>query len=482
MNRPIVRLFWAVMLLFGVLIVGTTWNTVLGAQGLRDNPLNRRQLIEAQLVPRGTIYAADHRTVLAHSHPAPGGIYVRDYPQGPPFAHAVGYSYLSIGQAALERTANDALTGQTESVSGILDQLQGRRRVGDDVVTTLDAGAQRLAYDQLAGNRGSVVALDPATGRVLVLASRPSYDPNSLGTPGVFSRLNLQTGTAPLVDRATQSGYPPGSTFKTVTAAAALDSGRYTPSSTVNGNSPQTFSGQPLSNDGNQSFGPVDLTTALTQSINTVWANVAVGLGRSTMGDYMRRFGFYRQPPLDLPANEVAASGERLRGRLIPPTSSYVDLGRMGIGQDKLSVTPLQMAMVAAAIANGGRLMRPHLVDRVLDRDGRTVSHVASQPESTVMSGDAAGKLGAMMARVVQEGTGTAAALSGVSVAGKTGTAEVGRGRNQVWFIAFAPVNHPRVAISVTLENQDSSAFGGPVAGPIAKAVLQRLLGAAAGG
>lgn len=482
MNRPIVRLFWTVMLLFGVLIAGTTWNTVLGAQGLRDNPLNRRALIEQQLVPRGAIFAADHRTVLAHSHRTGGGIYVRDYPQRGVFAHAVGYSYLSVGQAGVERTSNNALTGQTESISSILDQLRGRRRVGDDVVTTLDAGAQRLAYDQLAGNRGSVVALDPATGRVLVLASRPSYDPNSVGHPGVFARLNAQAGAAPLVDRATQSGYPPGSTFKTVTAAAALDTGRYTPSSSVNGNSPQTFSGQPLSNDYNQSFGPVDLTTALTQSINTVWANVAVGLGRSTMGEYMRRFGFYRQPALDLPANEVAASGERLRGRLIPPTSSYVDLGRMGIGQDKLSVTPLQMAMVAAAVANGGTLMRPHLVDRVLDRDGRTVSHVASQVASRVVSRDAAGKLGAMMAKVVGEGTGTAAALTGVSVAGKTGTAQVGRGRNQVWFIAFAPVTNPRVAISVTLENQDSSAFGGPVAGPIAKAVLQRLLGPAAGG
>jgi peptidoglycan glycosyltransferase len=481
MNAPIRRVFAFLLLLFGVLVVGTTWNTVIDAQGLRDNPLNRRELLEDQMIQRGTIYANDGSTVLAVSHKAAGGLYVRSYPQAGLFAHAIGYSYIDIGQSGLERSDNDALTGQTESVSTILDQLQGRQRVGDDVVTTLDPAAQRIALHDLGSNRGSVVALNPSTGGVLVFASTPGFDPNGLSSQR-FSQLNLEAGAAPLLDRSTQSAYPPGSTFKVVTAAAALDSGRYTPSSTVNGNSPQVFSGTPLQNDGNQSWGQVDLSTALTNSVNTAWANVAVSLGRSTMERYMKRFGFYSTPPIDLPSSEVVASGERLNGRLIPPTSSYVDLGRMGIGQDKLAVTPLQMAMVAAAVANGGRLMRPHITDRIVDRDGRVVSQIQPQLQSTVMSHQAAGELTQMMTNVVEEGTGQPVAIPGLSIAGKTGTAEVGNGDNQVWFIAFAPVSQPRVAIAVTMESQPSGSFGGPVAGPIVRDVLMSLLNQSGGG
>ncbi|MGI8921505.1 MAG: peptidoglycan D,D-transpeptidase FtsI family protein [Solirubrobacteraceae bacterium] len=480
MSDPIRRVFLFLALLFAVLVAGTTWNSVIGAKGLRDNPLNRRALLEQAMIPRGTIYAADGRTVLAISHKGPNGLYVRSYPKGGLFSHPLGYSYLTIGQAGLEQSQNDALTGQSQSVSTILDQLQGRQRTGNDVVTSLDPAAQQIALNDLGSSRGAVVALDPSTGKVLVFAASPGYDPNGL-SPQRFTQLNQEAGAAPLLDRATQAGYPPGSTFKVVTAAAALDSGRFTPNSTVNGNSPQTFSGTPLSNDANQSWGPVDLTTALTYSVNTAWANVAVQLGRQTMERYMRRFGFYSQPPIDLPISEIASSGERLRGRLLPPTSSFVDLGRMGIGQDKLAVTPLQMAMVAAAVANGGKLMRPHITDRVIDKDGRIVSQVKPELQSTVMSQSAAGALTQMMTKVVEEGTGTPVAIPGLSIAGKTGTADVGSGRNQVWFIALAPISRPTVAIAVTLESQPSGSFGGPVAGPIVRDVLSSLLNQGAG-
>jgi peptidoglycan glycosyltransferase len=190
----------------------------------------------------------------------------------------------------------------------------------------------------------------------------------------------------------------------------------------------------------------------------------------------MDRLGFGAPVEVDLPRDERAASGERVRGRVVPATNGAVDVGRMAIGQDKLTVTPLQMAMVASAVANGGKLMKPRLGDRIVDRDGRTVRHLVPEEMAQVMSPQTASQVGAMMGQVVKEGTGTAAALEGIDVAGKTGTAEVDRpcGPNQLWFIAFAPAQDPRIAIAATVEC--GTGFGGTVAAPIAKAVMQELL------
>ena len=203
------------------------------------------------------------------------------------------------------------------------------------------------------------------------MASTPSYDPYALRSPASAAKLKSESG-APLVNRTVQYGYAPGSTFKVVTATAALDTGQFTPSSTVSGRNGVVVSGVPLSNDNDESFGPLTLTEALAKSVNTVWAQVAEHLGARTLARYMRRFGFDSKPQLDYPAEEMSASGEYHHERLIPPTSPFVDVGRMGIGQDKLQVTPLQMAEVAAAVANHGRLMAPHLTARILDPEGRT--------------------------------------------------------------------------------------------------------------
>ena len=206
-----------------------------------------------------------------------------------------------------------------------------------------------------------------------------------------------------------------------------------------------------------------------------MFGEVGEKLKKATMQKYMARLGFGRPVEVDLPRDERAASGERVHGRIVPATNGAVDVGRMAIGQDKLTVTPLQMAMVASAVANGGRLMKPHLADRVVDRDGRTVERIAPEEMSQVMTPDTASQVGAMMGQVVKEGTGTAAALEGIEVGGKTGTAEVGHScPNQLWFIAFAPLHDPTVAIAVTVEC--GTGFGGTVAAPIAKAVMQELL------
>jgi peptidoglycan glycosyltransferase len=313
--------------------------------------------------------------------------------------------------------------------------------------------------------------LNVKTGGVLAMASSPSYDPNGLGERATFARLNRDEANAPLLNRATQNGYPPGSTMKVVTAAAALDSGRYRPDSQVDGSNGKPISGVPLNNFGNQDYGSIDLTFALTNSVNTVWAEVGEQLGGRTMQRYMERFGFYAEPPMDYPDQQMTASGVRKRGDLAPMTSDSVDVGRVAIGQGDLFSTPLQMASVAQTIGNAGVLLRPHIMDKAVDPDGRIVDEVEPEEAAKVISRQTARDLTVMMKQVVREGTGTAAALEGVEVAGKTGTAELNTsGLNQPWFMGFTP----EVAVAVTLERFQGGT-GGVNAAPIAKAVLQAL-------
>ena len=306
------------------------------------------------------------------------------------------------------------------------------------------------------------------------MASVPEYDPNEIPRRG--SQLKNAPGS-PLFNRTTQSSYPPGSTFKVVTAAAALDTGEFTPDSIVDGSSPRDVSGVPLANSGGADFGPITLTDALTNSVNTVWAQVGEKLGTATLEKYMARFGFNQDPPLDYPDEQMNPSGVRNSGgRLV--TSGF-DVGRVAIGQGgaegQIQVTPLQMAMVAAAVGNRGKLIQPRLTDKIVDPDGRVTDHIEPEEQSTVMSEKAADQLKEMMTNVVNEGTGTQAALAGIQVGGKTGTAEVDNATsNQAWFIAFAPVVNPRMAIAVTVERTDGQ--GGTVAAPIAKQVLETLL------
>jgi penicillin-binding protein A len=468
-NVPIIRLFGLIVVLFAVLIVWTSRWTVLEASSLNNNPLNARTLIDELKIKRGRILAADG-TVLAQSVPRAGGTWGRFYPTRAQFAQAVGYSIATQARSAgLERSRGDALRGLQTGLSSIFGQLSPQR-VGDDVYTTLDPKAQQVAIQQLAGQAGSVVAIDPRTGAIKAMYANPSYDDNNVDATGP----NVST-----FNRSTQAGYPPGSTFKVVTAVAAIDSGKYTPSSTINGNSPVNISGVPLNNDNNQSFGTIDLTTALTYSVNTVWAQVAESVGRPTMTDYMKRFGFYSKPPLDYPPDELNISRPfSSAGRPYPPGSSNEDIGRIGIGQGGLQVTPLQMAMVAAAVANGGKLIAPRLTERVVDQTGRTVQTINPSVYNQVMKPSTAQAVAQMMKRVVEEGTGTPAQLGGIDVAGKTGTASIGvQGSNltEPWFIGFAPVQNPKVAIAVTIEKSQGG-FGGTVAAPIARAVVQTLL------
>jgi penicillin-binding protein A len=480
-NKPIVRLFGLVVVLFALLLGFTSRWTVFEASSLRANPLNARALLQQERIERGAILAADG-SVLARSVRAPGSsgadvTFERSYPAREAFAHAVGYSYIDLGRTGIEQFRNGLLSGQADTgLQKILDQLQGTKPRGDTIHTTLAPAAQQVANSALQGREGAVVALDPRTGAVEVMASSPSYDPGVLRSRRSYAHLARGAPGQPLVNRATQFGYAPGSSFKVVTATAALDTGAFTAESTVDGKDNVPISGVPLQNDNNQSYGQITLTQALAKSVNTVWAQVAERLGKPTLDRYMSRFGFDRKPELDYPADEMSSSGEYRHGHLIAPTSTLVDVGRMGIGQDKLEVTPLQMAEVAAAVANGGKLMRPHLTDRVVNPDGRTVERIRASVQAVVMKPSTAAAVTSMMEAVVNEGTGTAAQIPGVRLAGKTGTAEtqIGQAINNVWFIAFAPAQSPRVAIAVTLRGVPG--FGGAFAAPVARQVMESLL------
>jgi peptidoglycan glycosyltransferase len=481
MNRQILQVFGLFMALFAVLVGFTTYWSVLDAEGLEDNQANRRPLIEEQRIPRGIIFASDGRTRIAVNRAEGRGedrVFVREYPTGGTFAHPVGYSFIRNGRRSLELSRNSDLTGEEDEFESLFSGLQGQAREGFDVVTNLSVAGTEAAVNGLAGRKGAVVAIEPQTGKVRVMVSIPEYDPNLI--PSNFGRIN-DDPNQPLLNRTTQELYPPGSTFKVVTATAALDSGKVTPDSIIDGSSPKEISGVPLANSGGQSFGPIALTDALTNSVNTVFAQLGEEVGRGTLVEYMRRYGFYQDPELDYPSFQMIPSG------IINGEGDYVDdgfdVGRVAIGQGGLEgeirSSPMQMAEVAAAIGNRGRLMRPRLTDRIVRKDGRVKERIEPDLQSQVMKPETAEQLADMMSRVVEEGTGTAAALAGVTVAGKTGTAEVGPNREftQPWFICFAPVENPRLAVAVTLERQPAGSQGGTVAAPIARSVLEAVLG-----
>jgi penicillin-binding protein A len=474
-NSQITKLFAVIVLLFGVLIYFTSRWTVFSATALNDNALNSRPLIAQLRIKRGEILA-DDGTVLAKSVKAGHGTWSRTYPEGSLFSQAVGYSEPAAGDAAgLEVSQAKYLRGSPSSIASLFGTASTSTQVGDNVHTTLDPAAQKTAREALDGQAGSVVALNPRTGAVLTMYSNPTYDDNHPSPDKECIAIGC------LVNRAVSSAYPPGSTFKVVTATAAINTGKYTPDSIVNGNSPVTVSGVPLANDGNQSFGDITLTQALTQSVNTVWAPVAEHVGTKTMTEYMKRFGFYARPPLDYPPGEMLPSRvQSPGGEYYPPGSADEDIGRIGIGQGGLVVTPMQMAMVAAAVANNGKLMVPHLVSSVIAPDGRTVTTIEPRLYHQVMTAKTAQEVNGMMRTVVDEGTGTPAQLGGgIEFAGKTGTASVGPaglGQTQPWFIGFAPANDPKVAVAVDLERSTSGQSGGEVAAPIARDVVQTLL------
>ncbi|MGH9277364.1 MAG: peptidoglycan D,D-transpeptidase FtsI family protein [Acidimicrobiales bacterium] len=482
MNRQIKFLGLALMVLFTALFVQLNYLQIFHAKSLNAHPANTRAVVRDFSRPRGVIQTSDG-AVLARSVPVEDEFErQREYPEGKLFGHVTGYFSFNYGTEGVERTYNDALSGrdQSETVTKFSDLLVKKERVGN-VTLTLSKRLQEIAAEQLGERKGAVVAVDPKTGAVLAFADFPSYDPNPLAShqPSVakadWDALNADPDK-PLLPRTYRERYFPGSSFKVVTGSIGLASGQVTVTRPVY---PQLSAlplpqsgGQSLSNFGGSTCGGA-LPEILRVSCNTAFAQMGMDLGAVRMSEGAGKFGFRQVPPIDLP---FAAPS------IFPDASAFADdipgLAKSAIGQQDVSATPLQMALVAAGVANGGAVMTPHVMSEIRDGEGQLLKRYEPTPWVQAVSPDVARTMRDLMVNVVERGTGTAARIPGIAVGGKTGTAQTGLDTNHVWFISFAPAADPKIAVAVMLENLPlaSEATGGTLAAPIAKAVMQAAL------
>lgn len=463
MERQVRHLFWFFVLLFLALVAQLSYVQVYAAPGLRTHANNTRAVEQEMRVERGLVVSADG--VLLAGNEREGAYFFRLYPEPSVVSPWLGYSSLRYGRAGVERAYNLELAGEADAltVRNYLDLLTGRPRRGADLLLTLDAEVQRAAVEALGDRPGAVVALDPRTGAVLALTSSPRFDPTRLNDD--WEALSADEGH-PLVDRALNGRYPPGSVFKLVVAAAALEEGVVTPETAFNDEGSWLAGGFQVSNYDGKVFGDHDFSEALTYSVNTTFAKVGVDLGAATLARYAAAFGIGEQAPWRL----GGASGSFPE----PDTMDTAHVAQASFGQGEVLTTPLQMALVAAGIANGGRIMAPYLVAEVRDYRQTTLERAEPRVWKMPVSEGTAHELRDMMVRVVESGTGTGAAISGVDVAGKTGTAEVGSGSPHAWFVAFAPAENPTIAVAVVVENGGT---GGAAAAPVARAVMRAALG-----
>jgi peptidoglycan glycosyltransferase len=488
MNAEIRRIALVALVLLGALVVGTTYWQAWAVGDLAARQDNAIKRVAQFKIKRGLVYAAGGTVVAANRIHKTGGVtyYFRRYPNGMLLSNVVGYSTQGRSRAGLERSLNDYLTGANANLHTVLqtklDQLTGKTIKGNSVVLTIDPELQRVAEKALGENCGAAVALQPSTGRELAMATSPRYDANKVedNFEGIVGTKATCSPSAPLVNRATTGLYAPGSTFKLVTATAALDTGAVKPDTTFVDRGYCVEYGKPVYNfadqSGPESFGTVTFAQALQHSINAVFCDVGKQLGALKILDYGKRFGMYSDPGLETPADEQRPSGLYQGGRLFNPKHDYqVDPGRLAFGQERLGVTPLQMAMVTATIANNGVLMKPYLVELIRTPSGKVLVRNKPKEVGRVMKPTTAETLTQMMVAVVSAGTGTAAQIPGIEVAGKTGTAETGvTNRNTTWFVAFAPASKPQIAVAVALENQ--TGVGGTTAAPIAREIMATAL------
>jgi penicillin-binding protein A len=481
MNSALRRLSVAVMLLFGLLLLNANYLQVVRADDLHNNSHNPRLIQEEYSRERGPILVGGQpiaRSVATNDRLK----YLRTYSDGKLYAPATGFYSLVYGATGIEQEANSILAGTDNSlfVRRIIDLLTGAQPKGGSVALTINAAAQKAAYKGLAGRAGAVVAIDPSTGAILALVSTPSYDPNKVSghDPQTvrenYNRL-IDKKSRPMLDRALRQTYPPGSTFKLVTASAALESGKYTPSSKVDNNAslnlPLTSANLPNYNGEPCTSGTATLTIALENSCNVAFGKVGLELGDDAIRAQAEKFGFNNA--VEVPMRSVAS---RFPDELNAPQTA-----QSAIGQFDVRATPLQMAMVAAAVANRGVLMRPYLIKEVLAPDLSVLDRTQPQNLGAAISPQTAAELTTMMTKVVDEGTGPNAAIPGIKVAGKTGTAQQGEGRKpHAWFVSFAPSDSdPKVAVAVVLENGGGApeVSGNQLAAPIAKDVMEAVLG-----
>ncbi|HUN28782.1 MAG TPA: penicillin-binding transpeptidase domain-containing protein [Alphaproteobacteria bacterium] len=461
-NRAIGRLWAFFILLFAVLVLRTAWVMLVAGPGIAAKPYNpRHALLDAR---RGRILATDG-TVLAQTKDN-----ARVYPFGEALAQTVGYVSARYGTSGIEDAYDRALTPADTTgdpfaqFDEILSAFAGKssQSHGADVVTTIVPAIERTLWDELSAHaRGAGVVLDPATGAVLAIASVPSYDPARYDLE--FPSLVADT-QSPLLNRATSGLYPPGSTFKIFTAGSALEAGTVTMDSHFEDPGYLQIGNFTLHDNESEATGYQDLTGAFALSSNVDFAQIALKMGTDQFYDYLGRWGI--GAPLDF---QLPAETDR-----VPSKDTIVpgELAQMGFGQGALLMTPLQMALITATVANGGQMPRPYIVRQIV-RDGKVASVTPAGTLASPISAQTAAQVTKMMIAVVQHGTGMTAQIPAVQVAGKTGTATNPHGAAHSWFVCFAPADHPRFVVAIVVEN---AGYGSLVAAPIARDVLKTAL------
>ncbi len=475
MNAHLRRTFYLFAAGFFGLVAMLAYWQVYSREALANNPENGFQTQRSISSPRGLILAGDGETVLAKSvkrETPQGPVYDRVYPLGASFSDVVGYWSTRYGATGIEISNNtdlSSIAGEPQTLDDLINRATGGPQPGNNVVLSLDPGLQELAYKELQESvtgRGSVVAVNPKTGEILAMASSPSFDPNDIDDnyPELASAPN-----APLINRATQSLYPPGSVFKVITAAAALEAG-VSPEQTFFDDGSYELPGYTVHNFQGKDFGEVTFTRALAYSINVVFAKIAVNIvGADALTQMALNFGF-GDPYDDF---SIPVSGSSVNS-LPPDQWTTGTLAQTAFGQGEVQTNSFQMALVTAAIANEGRLVQPRLVREVRSPDGIILDKPTASIRAQVIPQGTASTLNEMMQQVIIQGGLTEAEIEGIKVAGKTGTAESGNGEPHSWWITFAPADDPEIAMCVMVENGGRADRGAlPVAARLMQAYLE---------
>ncbi len=464
-DRKVIHILIVMSVLFLSLVVYLTYFELFVKDRIITNSYNQRQWEAEEDTIRGRIL--DKNGIVLADSPKTEDGWKRTYPHGSLYSHVIGYNSRTYGKSMLEASYNDYLLGSERGIFDFGNRDESGMRYGDDVYLTLDHELQKLASQLLGDRNGAVVAMNPKTGEILALVSKPAFDPNEDKLSANWQAM-VESEDAIFLPRATQGLYTPGSTYKTVISAGALENGME--DLVIEDKGTVTIDGKPFSNTGKKAYGKIDMKKALAVSSNVFFSQVGVELGENVLRSLADRFGLGKDIPFEIPVT---------KSRFPYDSMGKTDMASVAIGQGKLQVTPLHMAMITSCIANNGVMMKPYMVSRVVSHDGDEIKVTEPSVLYNVMSTQTAGAIKLMMREVVKSGTGKSAAIEGVNVAGKTGSAEneltaEGEAKNHAWFISFAPVENPKIAVAVILEY--SGTTGGGSAAPIARELMKAYL------